>query len=66
MKNVFSALSENLVRKIHIDNINEITLRAGKNVTVKSDNIYYKIDYVVDSVELNDFAIFLYMHILMK
>lgn len=69
MKNVFSALSENLARKIHIDNINEITLRAGKNVTVKSDNIYYKIDYVVDSVELNecfkrfcDFSVYAYLN----
>ena len=54
MKNVFSSLPDELVGKIHIDNINEITLRAGKNVIVKSDNIYYKIDYVVNSVELNE------------
>lgn len=69
MKNVFSVLPENLVKKIHVDNINEITLRAEKNVTVKSDNIYYKIDYVVNSEELNecfkrfcDFSVYAYLN----
>jgi len=69
MKNVFCVLPDGLVKKIHIDNINEITLRAGKNVTVKSDNIYYKIDYVVNSVELNecfkrfcDFSVYAYLN----
>ena len=40
MKNVFCVLPDDLIKKIHIDNINEITLLAGKNETVKSDNIY--------------------------
>ena len=69
MKNVFCVLPDDLIKKIHIDNINEITLRAGKKVTVKSDNIYYKIDYIVNSVELNecfkrfcDFSVYAYLN----
>ena len=69
MKKVLSVLPDSLVKKIHIDNINEITLRLGKNVIVKSDNIYYKIDYVVRSEMLNecfkrfcDFSVYAYLN----
>ncbi len=68
MKNILSQLPGELVKKINLDNINEITLRAGKNVTVKADNIYYKIDYIVTNTQLTecfkrfcDFSVYAYL-----
>lgn len=54
MKNIFSVLPDGIVSKINIDNINEISIRAGKKVIVKSDNMFYKIDYVVSYKELDE------------
>ena len=69
MKNILSQLPDGLVKKINLDNINEITLRTGKNVTVKSDNIYYKIDYITNSLEVAecfkrfcDFSVYAYIN----
>ena len=69
MKNILNLLPEGLVEKINLDNINEITLRAGKNATVKVDNIYYKIDYIINSSEVKecfrrfcDFSVYAYIN----
>ena len=68
MKNILSQLPDGLAKKINLDNINEITLRAGKNVIVKADNIYYKIDYVINASEVSecfkrfcDFSVYAYL-----
>lgn len=54
MKNVYLALPCGLADRINLDNINEITLRANKNVIVKSDNVYYKINYITNQKELEE------------
>lgn len=54
MKNVCSKLPAGLVGKINVDSVNEITLRANKNVIVKSDNVYYKTDYVMSQKEVEE------------
>lgn len=54
MKNICSGLPDELVKKIIFDNVNEITLRANKNVIVKADNIYYKIDYVMRQKDVEE------------
>lgn len=68
MKNILSRLPAGLVKKLNPDNINEITLRAGKNVTVKADNIYYKTDYFMSYAEVTecfkrfcDFSVYAYL-----
>lgn len=54
MKNIYSRLPDSLAKKIDFKNINEISLRADKNVIVKADNIYYKIDYVTSQKEVEE------------
>lgn len=54
MKKVYSGLPPGLAGKINLDNINEITLRTNKNVVVKADNKYYKVDYVMSRKELDE------------
>ena len=54
MKNIFEKLPDGLVKKLMLDNISEITLRAGKKVVVKANNRYYKIDYVMSFEEIEE------------
>ena len=54
MKNIFEKLPDGLLKKINLDMISEITLRAGKKVVVKSNNKYYKVNYVTNNTELED------------
>ncbi len=54
MRNILNALPENVVKKLDVDRLNEISLRNEKKVTVKKDKTYYIIDYITTKKELED------------
>lgn len=54
MREIFSKLPDGLACKIIMDNINEITLRADKNVVVKANNTYYMLDYIANQTEIEN------------
>ncbi len=54
MKNISAKLPIGISDRINFKNINEISLRANKNVVVKADNIYHTIDYITKQREIED------------
>jgi len=52
MKSIYDKLPEKLVSKICFENINEISLRANKNVVLKAENKFYKVDYITEQSEV--------------
>lgn len=54
MKSILSKLPNEISAKISAKNLNEISLRANKNVVIKADNIYYKLDCVTNQREIED------------
>ena len=54
MKNIYNKLPQGLTDKICFEKVNEISLRANKCVVIKSDNIYFKTDYVMSQIEIEN------------
>lgn len=54
MKNIYSKLPPGLAVKIEREKINEISLRANKDVVIKADNKYFKINYNMAQSEVED------------
>ncbi len=54
MKNILLKLPINIAEKIRLENINEISIRTNKNIIVKTDNIFHKIDYITSQKEVED------------
>lgn len=54
MKRILSKLPDGLAPMLWYKNINEIALRAGKNVIVKADNIYHKLDFTTTQKDVEE------------
>ncbi len=73
MKNIYSKLPQQLANSISMENINEISLRSGKNVVIKSNNTYFKLDYIMTQPEVEstmkkfcDLSVYAYLDELQK
>lgn len=54
MKSICEKLPDGLTSKLNFDSVSEISLRTEKKVVVKSNNKYYKIDYVMTKNEMEE------------
>lgn len=54
MKNIYSKLPQRLTDKFKLENVNEISLRSNKNVVIKTANKYFKTDYIMTQIEVEN------------